>query len=82
MTDNTGAIDISNNPRVNDRSKHIDIQYHYVRENVLDGTVTLLHCNSADNLADICTKGITTGVLKNLLPKITGNKWEGVLEIQ
>ena len=74
VTDNTGSIDISKNRRINDRSKHIDIQYYYMRENILNGTITLSHCSSVENLADICTKGITKGVLDHLTPKITGHK--------
>ena len=74
VTDKTGSIDISKNPRINDRSKHIDIQFHYVRENVLNRTITLSYCSSVENLADICTKSITKGVLDHLTPKITGHK--------
>src|SRR5690606_19148660 len=56
--DNSAAIDIAHNPKVNDRSKHIDIAYHYTRERVQEGEVALLPIPSADNLADICTKGL------------------------
>ena len=57
-TDSTAAIDLANNPKLNDASKHIDIAYHFTRERVEDGTLTLLHIPSADNLADICTKAL------------------------
>ena len=69
VTDNTGPIDISKNPRINNRSKHIDIQFHYMHENVLNRTITFSYCSSAENLADICTNGINNGVLDHLIPQ-------------
>lgn len=74
FTDNTGAIDIASKAKINDRTKHIDIQYHYVREQVLDGNVTLLHVDGTDNLADICTKGLPKPRIDYLSPRIKGNK--------
>jgi len=57
-TDNIGSIDLTNNPRISDKSKHIDIAYHHVRNLVQDGIINLLHVASQDNLADICTKAL------------------------
>lgn len=57
-TDNTAAIELAHNPKLNDASKHIDIAYHFTRERIEDGSLTLLHVPSAKNLADICTKGL------------------------
>jgi hypothetical protein len=54
--DNTGAISIAENDQVNDRTKHIDIHYHKVREEYRKGTFELLYVPSGQNLADICTK--------------------------
>ena len=39
--DNQGAIALARNPESHARSKHIDIQWHYQREKVADGSVTL-----------------------------------------
>ena len=74
FSDNTGAIEIANKSKINDRTKHIDIQYHYVRENVLDGTVTLLHVDGKENLADICTKGVPKSRIDYLSPRIKATK--------
>ena len=38
------------------RSKHIDICYHYIRDEILQGHVRLSHIDSASNLADGFTK--------------------------
>ena len=54
--DNTGAIAITENDQVNDRTKHIATHYHKVREEYRKGTFDLIYVPSDQNLADICTK--------------------------
>lgn len=54
--DNAGTIYLSNNPAINERSKHIDVQYHFVRECVQLKKIKLIHCNTDDQLADSLTK--------------------------
>lgn len=60
------AIDLANNPKLNDATKHIDISYHSTRELVEDGFLTLAHVPSSNNLADICTKGVPGPRLEHL----------------
>ena len=74
FVDNQSAIDIAHNPKVNDRSKHIDITYHFTRERIEDGSITLLHVPSVENLADICTKGLQRTSHQYLCTKIFGTK--------
>ena len=57
--DNQSAICIAQNPQYHNRTKHIDIKYHYVREKVLDTTIELQYCPTRDMIADILTKGLT-----------------------
>jgi hypothetical protein len=38
--DNQGSVALTKNPVFHDRSKHIDIQYHYTRDLVKDTSVT------------------------------------------
>ena len=56
--DNSGTIDLVHNPRIGDRSKHIQVSYHFVRELVETGTLTVLHIPGEYNIADICTKAL------------------------
>lgn len=56
--DNTGAIELARNPRIHDRSKHIDVHYHYTREQLELGCFKLLYVPTENNLADILTKGL------------------------
>ena len=54
--DNQGAQALAKNPTSHARSKHIDIQHHFVREKVQDGTLELQHVASNDQIADGLTK--------------------------
>jgi len=54
--DNAGTIYLSDNPAINERSKHIDVQYHFVRECVELNKIKLQHCSTDDQLADSLTK--------------------------
>ena len=57
-TDNQGASDLTQNPRISDASKHIDIAYHFTRDLVEKGFLTVLHIPGERNPADICTKAL------------------------
>ena len=67
FVDNKGAIDLSNNPVHHNRSKHIDIRYHFVRNYVQDGTVSICHVPSQDNYADYFTKPISKYNIRKLM---------------
>lgn len=54
--DNQGAIALAKDPKFHSRSKHIDIQHHYVREKVHDGTVGLAYIQTSKQIADGLTK--------------------------
>jgi len=57
-TDNQAAISFARDTQFHARSKHIDIRHHFVRERIQDHSITVSHCTSADNTADILTKGL------------------------
>ena len=38
--------------------KHVAIKYHFIRDQVDNGTVVLKYCKTEDMLADIMTKGL------------------------
>ena len=56
--DNLSAIALSKNPLYHSRSKHIDVQYHYVRECVENGLISLVHIGTGEMVADMLTKGL------------------------
>ena len=59
--DNQACIYLSQNPNDHQKSKHIDRQYHYVREQVNAGTITLAKIPSPGNCSDIMTKPLQKG---------------------
>jgi hypothetical protein len=54
--DSQGSIDMGKNPEYHARSKHIDIQHHFVREQVAAKTVQFVHVSSEAMAADVLTK--------------------------
>ena len=51
-----GAIYLANNYTTSQRTKHIDIRAHFLREYIEDGTLKVIFIRSEDNDADILTK--------------------------
>ena len=66
MCDNKSAIALAKNPVFHGRSKHIDIKYHYIREQVKDGEIELNFCRSEDQIADILTKPLKADLFERL----------------
>ncbi|MFS7996236.1 putative RNA-directed DNA polymerase [Helianthus anomalus] len=56
--DNVSAVYMSDNPVQHQRTKHIEIDIHFVREKVRVGHIRVLHVPSALQFADIFTKGL------------------------
>jgi hypothetical protein len=63
--DNRGAIDLAKNPVHHQRSKHIDIRYHYIRSQIKDDIILLHYIPSKENIADMFTKPVTKINLQN-----------------
>lgn len=59
-SDNLPAIDIITNHRISPRSKHFDTKYHFLREKLLDHSITLPHLAGSNNTADVFTKPLST----------------------
>jgi hypothetical protein len=56
--DNLGAISMAENPFITQKSRHIDLKYHSIRQLVAKNVVKLDPCRDAENTADILTKPI------------------------
>nr|KYP35691.1 Retrovirus-related Pol polyprotein from transposon TNT 1-94 [Cajanus cajan]KYP38474.1 Retrovirus-related Pol polyprotein from transposon TNT 1-94 [Cajanus cajan] len=54
--DNTSAINISRNPILHSRTKHIEVRHHFIRDHVEKGDCDIKFIMSEDQLADIFTK--------------------------
>jgi hypothetical protein len=60
--DNISAVYLSTNPIQHQRTKHVEIDLHFVRERVALGEVRVLHVPTTSQYADIFTKGLPTSV--------------------
>ena len=58
--DNVSAVYMSANPVHHKRTKHIELDIHFVRERVQAGELRVLHVPTGEQYADIMTKGLTT----------------------
>lgn len=56
FTDNMSALKMSQNPILHNRTKHIDIPVHHIRDEVQKGRVVIKHLPGEENPADIFTK--------------------------
>ncbi|WVZ58080.1 LOW QUALITY PROTEIN: hypothetical protein U9M48_008389 [Paspalum notatum var. saurae] len=60
--DNVSAVYLSTNPVQHQRTKHVEIDLHFVRERVAAGAVRVLHVPTTSQFADIFTKGLPSSV--------------------
>ncbi len=58
--DNKSAISIAHNPVQHDRTKHIEIDRHFIKEKLDSGLITTAYIPSMHQLADVLTKGLPT----------------------
>ena len=68
--DNLGAVKLAGNPIFHQRSKHIDIKYHYVRDALRNEDLRIEHISTTDMAADVLTKGLPRKKHINCLNKI------------
>lgn len=58
QVDNASAVRLARNPEFHQRTKHIDIKYHFVRDKFLSGEINVEHVDGEHQLADILTKAL------------------------
>jgi hypothetical protein len=75
-TDNQSAIALAHNPQQHARTKHIDIQYHFVRNCVEDGRTQLEYCPTEEMVADGLTKALGPERHKKLAKMMGMDVWQ------
>ena len=64
--DSMSAMNLAKNQIAHGRSKHIEMRFHYLREQVADGKMNVEHFRIENQIADIMTKGVQVQVFKRL----------------
>lgn len=72
LVDNQSAISIATNDVSNNRSKHIDMRHHFIREHVASGAVGIKWVSTLDQEADIFTKALGKIPFQRLRDRIMG----------
>lgn len=67
---NKATISIVHNPVQHDRTKHIEVDHHFIQEKLLSGIICTLFIQTGDQLVDIFTKGLGRNVFLSLTSKL------------
>ena len=70
--DNISCIKVAESPKFTPRTKHIAIKYHHFRKHVSDGTVTIHHIDTKEQIADIFTKPLDESLFNRLRCMLMG----------
>lgn len=68
--DNLSTVHLSANPGFHSRSKHIEVDYHYIREHVALGVIEIRHIPASLQVADIFTKSLPRSSFAALRSKL------------
>ena len=69
--DNKSAISIAHNPVLHDRTKHVEVDKHFIKEKVERGQICITYVPTTEQSADILTKGLPKKSFDNITSKLS-----------
>lgn len=70
--DNLSTLTLASNPMFHAHTKCIEVDYHYIRENVMSKELQVKFISTKDQLADIFTKALSSPMFLDLASKLMG----------
>ena len=70
LCDNTSAINISKNPVMHSKTKHIPNKFHFLREQVTEKNIKLEYVETKEQIVDIFTKPLPWETFEYLRQKL------------
>ena len=69
--DNKSAISIAHNPVLHDRTKHVEVDKHFIREKIERGQICISYVPTTEQPADILTKGLPKKLFDDITSKLS-----------
>jgi ATP sulfurylase len=68
--DKKSVIAIAHNPVQHDKTKHVEVDRHFIKEKLESGLICTSYVPTGEQLVDILIKGVQNHVFKNILDKL------------
>jgi hypothetical protein len=68
--DNKATMNISHNPTQHDCTKHVEVDRHFIKNNLEEKVIRFPFVRSQDQLVEVLTKAVSTKVLDSSLDKL------------
>ena len=83
--DNKATISVAHNPILHDRTKHVEVDKHFIKEKIDNGLVCMTYIPIEEQVVDVITKGVHKRQFDFLVGKLAMEDifkpaWGGVLE--